>query len=93
MAPSINNACSLCYLKNAIAIEVSLEKYIIALQNGLDQIKEEDTLVNNIENVVGQLEKNPKVRIVTPNNFIKLIKENIKHSLKASKFIKENPNH
>lgn len=34
--------------------------------------------INNVEDAVTRLIDNPKVRIVTPDNFIKLIKENVK---------------
>ncbi len=34
--------------------------------------------MDNVQNVVNKLNNNPKVKIVTPDNFIKLIKENVK---------------
>lgn len=35
--------------------------------------------VSNVEEVVRKLEQNPKVRVVTPETFMKLIKDNVKH--------------
>ena len=36
--------------------------------------------MNNVQYVVSKLNENPKVRVVTPNNFMKLIKENVNHA-------------
>lgn len=36
--------------------------------------------MNNVQYVVNKLNENPKVRVVTPNNFMKLIKENVNHA-------------
>ncbi|KYH28328.1 hypothetical protein CPAL_26690 [Clostridium thermopalmarium DSM 5974] len=35
--------------------------------------------VNNVEDVVSRLSQNPKVRIVTPEMFMKLIRNNVEH--------------
>jgi len=35
--------------------------------------------VNNVEEIVNRLKKNPKVRIVTPEMFMELIKNNVRH--------------
>lgn len=37
--------------------------------------------MDNVNYVVNKLNKNPKVRIVTPDTFVKLIKNNISSSI------------
>lgn len=36
--------------------------------------------MNNVQYVVSKLNENPKVRVVTPNNFMDLIKKNVSHN-------------
>ena len=36
--------------------------------------------MNNIKNVIDKLNDNPKVRVVTPDNFMDLISKNVKHN-------------
>lgn len=37
--------------------------------------------MDNINDVINKLNQNPKVRIITPNTFMKLINENVPHNL------------
>ena len=37
--------------------------------------------MDNVNDVITKLNKNPKVRIVTPDIFVKLIQNNISHTL------------
>ena len=37
--------------------------------------------MDNVNDVITKLNKNPKVRIVTPDTFVKLIQNNISHNL------------